>query len=60
LNKRSWKAAGNPFFVEEIVRELIDRGDLVKAGERYICKHPSISVRSRTPSRGCWLLGWTA
>jgi class 3 adenylate cyclase/tetratricopeptide (TPR) repeat protein len=29
---------GNPFFVEEIVRELLDRGDLVKDDDRYICK----------------------
>lgn len=33
------KTGGNPFFVEEIVRELLERGDLVKAGDRYICKH---------------------
>jgi class 3 adenylate cyclase/tetratricopeptide (TPR) repeat protein len=32
------KTEGNPFFVEEIVRELLDRGDLVKAGDRYLCK----------------------
>jgi class 3 adenylate cyclase/tetratricopeptide (TPR) repeat protein len=32
------KTGGNPFFVEEIVRELLDRGDLVKAGDRYLCK----------------------
>jgi class 3 adenylate cyclase/tetratricopeptide (TPR) repeat protein len=34
------KTEGNPFFVEEIVRELLDRGDLVKAGDRYVCKQP--------------------
>jgi class 3 adenylate cyclase/tetratricopeptide (TPR) repeat protein len=34
------KTEGNPLFVEEIVRELLDRGDLVRAGDRYICKHP--------------------
>jgi class 3 adenylate cyclase/tetratricopeptide (TPR) repeat protein len=32
------KTEGNPFFVEEIVRELLDRGDLVKSGDQYICK----------------------
>jgi tetratricopeptide (TPR) repeat protein len=31
------KTGGNPFFVEEIVRDLLDRGDLVKSGDRYIC-----------------------
>jgi class 3 adenylate cyclase/tetratricopeptide (TPR) repeat protein len=34
------KTEGNPFFVEEVVRELLDRGELVKAGNRYICEHP--------------------
>jgi class 3 adenylate cyclase/tetratricopeptide (TPR) repeat protein len=32
------KTGGNPFFVEELVRELLDRGDLLKSGEQYICK----------------------
>jgi class 3 adenylate cyclase/tetratricopeptide (TPR) repeat protein len=34
------KAGGNPFFTEEIVRDLLDRGDLVKSGDRYICNRP--------------------
>jgi class 3 adenylate cyclase/tetratricopeptide (TPR) repeat protein len=34
------KTGGNPFFVEEIVRELIERGDLEKVGGQYICKKP--------------------
>ncbi|MGD2270331.1 MAG: adenylate/guanylate cyclase domain-containing protein [Desulfobacterales bacterium] len=35
------KAGGNPLFVEEIVRELLERGDLSKAGERYTSqRHP--------------------
>ena len=34
------KTEGNPFFVEEIVRELLDRGDIVKSGEKYICARP--------------------
>ena len=34
------KTGGNPFFVEEIVRELVDRGDLVRSGERYVCVRP--------------------
>jgi len=41
LEKRiAEKTGGNPFFVEEIVRELLDRGDIAKAGDRYICKKP--------------------
>ncbi len=34
------KTGGNPFFVEEIVRDLLDRGDLVKSGDRYVCSRP--------------------
>jgi class 3 adenylate cyclase/tetratricopeptide (TPR) repeat protein len=34
------KTEGNPFFVEEMVRALLDRGDLVKSGDRYICTRP--------------------
>ncbi len=34
------KTEGNPFFVEEIMRDLHDRGDLVKSGDRYICNRP--------------------
>jgi len=30
------KAEGNPFFVEEVVRMLIDRGAIVRDGERWI------------------------
>jgi class 3 adenylate cyclase len=29
------RASGNPFFVEETVRELLDRGDLVRKGDMY-------------------------
>ncbi len=29
------KAEGNPFFVEEVIRMLIDRGAIVKQGERW-------------------------
>jgi len=32
------KTAGNPLFIEEIVRELLERGDLVKSGDQYVCK----------------------
>jgi tetratricopeptide (TPR) repeat protein len=34
------KTGGNPFFMEEIVRHLLDRGDLVKAGDRYVFSRP--------------------
>ncbi len=34
------KTGGNPFFVEEIVRDLRDRGDIVKSGDRYVCNRP--------------------
>jgi len=30
------KTEGNPFFVEEIVRELLERGNLVQADDRYV------------------------
>jgi tetratricopeptide (TPR) repeat protein len=34
------KAGGNPFFLEEIIRELRDRGDLVQRGNQYCCARP--------------------
>jgi class 3 adenylate cyclase/tetratricopeptide (TPR) repeat protein len=34
------KAGGNPFFVEEILRELLDRRDIVKTHDRYVCHRP--------------------
>jgi class 3 adenylate cyclase/tetratricopeptide (TPR) repeat protein len=34
------KTGGNPFFVEEIVRDLLDRGDLVKSGDQYMGNRP--------------------
>jgi predicted ATPase len=30
------KAEGNPFFVEEVIRMLIDRGAIVRDGDRWI------------------------
>jgi class 3 adenylate cyclase/tetratricopeptide (TPR) repeat protein len=32
------KTGGNPFFVEEIVRELLDRGDIMRKDDHYVCK----------------------
>ncbi len=34
------QTGGNPFFVEEIVRELLERGDIVKMDDRYVCRSP--------------------
>jgi class 3 adenylate cyclase len=34
------RASGNPFFVEETVRELLDRGELVKKGDTYVSVQP--------------------
>ena len=34
------KTEGNPLFVEEIVRSLVDRGDLVKSDDQYIYHRP--------------------
>ena len=34
------KTKGNPFFVEEIVRELLERGDIAKTGDQYISARP--------------------
>ena len=34
------KTGGNPFFVEEMVRELLERGDVVQEGNRYVSRQP--------------------
>lgn len=34
------KAEGNSFFIEEVVGELLDRGDIFKSGDRYISNNP--------------------
>ena len=34
------RTGGNPFFVEEMVRELMERNELVKEGNRYILRNP--------------------
>jgi class 3 adenylate cyclase/tetratricopeptide (TPR) repeat protein/ribosomal protein L40E len=34
------RAGGNPFFVEEIMRELQERGDLVQEENRFVCRRP--------------------
>jgi tetratricopeptide (TPR) repeat protein len=38
--KLTERASGNPFFVEETIRELLDRGELVKKGEAYVSVEP--------------------
>jgi class 3 adenylate cyclase/tetratricopeptide (TPR) repeat protein len=39
------KTGGNPFFVEEIVRELTDRGDIVRVGDSYRPTRPMDELR---------------
>ena len=34
------KTEGNPFFVEEIVRELLYRGDIIRSGDQYLSNRP--------------------
>jgi len=34
------KTEGNPFFVEEIVRELLYRGDIIRSGDQYVSNRP--------------------
>jgi tetratricopeptide (TPR) repeat protein len=34
------KTGGNPFFVEEMVRELLDRDELILKGDQYISRQP--------------------
>ena len=34
------RASGNPFFVEETIRELLDRGELVKKGDTFTSVQP--------------------
>jgi tetratricopeptide (TPR) repeat protein len=34
------RASGNPFFVEETIRELLDRGELVKKGDAFTSVQP--------------------
>jgi class 3 adenylate cyclase/tetratricopeptide (TPR) repeat protein len=34
------KTGGNPFFVEEMVRELVGRGDVVQKGKRFVSQRP--------------------
>ena len=38
------KAEGNPFFVEEVVRMLIDRGAIVHEGERWVANEKAAAV----------------
>jgi class 3 adenylate cyclase/tetratricopeptide (TPR) repeat protein len=34
------KTGGNPFFVEEVVRELMERDDVVQKDDRYVSRRP--------------------
>ncbi len=38
------KAEGNPFFVEEVIRMLIDRGAILKEGDRWVANESATSI----------------
>jgi class 3 adenylate cyclase len=38
------KAEGNPFFVEEVIRMLIDRGAIVQEGERWVANESATTI----------------
>jgi len=38
------RAEGNPFFVEEVIRMLIERGAIVRSGERWIANDTILNV----------------
>lgn len=38
------KAEGNPFFVEEVIRMLIDRGAIVREGERWVANESAATI----------------
>jgi class 3 adenylate cyclase len=38
------KAEGNPFFVEEVIRTLIDRGAIVQEGDRWVANESATTV----------------
>lgn len=38
------KAEGNPFFVEEVIRMLIDRGAIVQQGDRWIANESATAI----------------
>ena len=51
-SKIAEKAGGNPFFMEEIVRELLERGDLVREEDRYICRCPNDQIEIPSTIQG--------
>ena len=38
------KAEGNPFFVEEVIRMLMDRGAIVREGDRWVANEKVVGV----------------
>ncbi|HKW07950.1 MAG TPA: adenylate/guanylate cyclase domain-containing protein [Candidatus Dormibacteraeota bacterium] len=38
------KAEGNPFFVEEVIRMLIDRGAIVQEGDRWVANESAATI----------------
>lgn len=49
------RAAGNPLFVEEIVRSLLSRGCLTRRGERWECRATFDDVEAPTTLQGLLL-----
>jgi len=47
------KAEGNPFFVEEVIRMLIDRGAIVREGDRWIATELVADIAIPTRFRVC-------
>jgi predicted ATPase len=52
------RASGNPFFVEETIRELLDRGELVKKGDTFTSVQPIDKLEIPRTIQGV-LAGWT-
>src|SRR3979409_507453 len=51
------KAEGNPFFVEEVIRMLVDRGAIVHEGDRWIATDKVSDVGIPDPLRALLLAG---
>ena len=47
------KAEGNPFFVEEVIRMLIDRGAIARSGERWVAGSEISAAESPTICKAC-------
>ena len=47
------RSEGNPFFLEEILRTLIERGTLAREGDRWVAREDSSKARSASSRRRC-------